>query len=55
MKDAVSIGALSATQVTGLPVGYSLDKSLSGTISDNAAFGGMGSYAFGPATFFARL
>ncbi len=53
VKDAVSIGALSATQVTGLPIGYSLDKSLSGTISDNQAFGGMASYAFGPATFYA--
>ena len=52
VRDAVSIGALSATQVTGLPVGYALDKSLSGTISDNAAFGAMASYAFGPATFF---
>jgi predicted porin len=52
VKDAVSIGALSADQVTGLPVGYSLDKSLSGTISDNASFGLMGSYAFGPLSFF---
>jgi predicted porin len=53
VKDAVSIGALSATQVTGLPaLGYALDKSLSGTISDNAAFGAMASYAFGPASFF---
>jgi predicted porin len=52
VKDAVSIGALSADQVTGLPVGYALDKSLSGTISDNGAFGAMASYAFGPATFF---
>jgi predicted porin len=53
VRDAVSIGALSASQVTGLPVlGYALDNSLSGTISDNAAFGAMSSYAFGPATFF---
>jgi predicted porin len=53
VRDAVSIGALSATQVTGLPaLGYALDNSLSGTISDNAAFGAMASYAFGPATFF---
>jgi len=53
VKDAVSIGALSATQVTGLPaLGYALDNSLSGTISDNQSFGAMASYAFGPATFF---
>jgi predicted porin len=53
VRDAVSIGALSAAQVTGLPaLGYALDNSLSGTISDNAAFGVMASYAFGPATFY---
>jgi len=52
-RDAVSVGALSATQVMGLPaLGYALDNSLSGTISDNAAFGVMASYAFGPATFY---
>ena len=53
VRDAVSIGALSAAQVTGLPaLGYALDNSLSGTISDNASFGAMASYAFGPLTFF---
>ena len=52
VKDAVSVGALSAAQVTGLPGGYALDNSLSGTISDNASFGVMASYAFGPATFY---
>jgi len=53
VRDAVAVGALSATQVTGLPaLGYVLDNSLSGTISDNAAFGAMASYAFGPATFY---
>jgi predicted porin len=53
VKDAVSVSALSAEQVTGLPtLGYALDNSLSGTISDNESFGIMGSYAFGPATFF---
>jgi predicted porin len=53
-RDAVSVGALSGAQVTGLPaLGYALDNSLSGTISDNASYGAMGSYAFGPATFFA--
>jgi predicted porin len=53
VRDAVSVGALSAEQVAGLPLlGYALDNSLSGTISDNASFGLMGSYAFGPATFY---
>jgi predicted porin len=53
VKDAVSVSALSGAQVTGLgALGYALDNSLSGTISDNASFGAMGSYAFGPATFF---
>jgi predicted porin len=52
-RDAVSISALSATQVAGLPaLGYALDTALVGTISDNAAFGAMASYAFGPATFY---
>jgi predicted porin len=54
VRDAVSVGTLSAAQVMGLPtLGYALDNSLSGTISDNASYGAMGSYAFGPATFFA--
>jgi predicted porin len=53
VRDAVSIGALSAEQVAGLPMlGYALDNSLSGTISDNASFGLMGSYTFSPATFY---
>ena len=53
VKDAVSVSALSAAQVTGLPtLGYADDNALSGTISDNASFGAMASYAFGPATFF---
>jgi predicted porin len=54
VKDAVSVSALSGAQVLGLPaLGYALDNSLAGTISDNASYGAMGSYAFGPATFFA--
>lgn len=52
VKDAVSVSALSGAQVTGLPGGYALDNSLSGTISDNESFGIMASYAFGPATFY---
>ena len=55
IKDAVSVGALSTGQVDTLPIGYALDKSLSGTISDNESYGIMGSYAFGPATFFAAF
>jgi predicted porin len=52
-RDAVSVGALSADDVMGLPaLGYALDNSVAGTISDNAAFGAMASYAFGPATFY---
>jgi predicted porin len=53
IRDAVSIGALTADDVSGLPaLGYALDNSLVGTISDNAAYGAMASYAFGPATFY---
>ena len=52
VKDAVAVGALSGAQVGTLPLGYALDKSLSGTISDNATYGVMGSYAFGPATVY---
>jgi predicted porin len=52
VRDAVSVSALSADQVTALPVGYSLSNSLAGTISDNASYGVAGSYVFGPATFF---
>lgn len=53
VRDAVSVGALSAAQVATLPtLGYALDKSLSGTISDNATYGAMASYGFGPATFY---
>jgi predicted porin len=54
VKDAVSVSALSSAQVTGLAtLGYAEDNSLSGTISDNQSFGAMGSYTFGPASFFA--
>jgi predicted porin len=53
IKDAVSAGALSADQVTGLiGTSYSLSNSLSGTISDNASYGAMGSYGLGRATFY---
>jgi predicted porin len=53
VRDAVSAGALSADQVAGLTgTSYSLNNSLSGTISDNASFGAMASYTAGPATLY---
>jgi predicted porin len=46
MRDAVSVSALSAAQVADLPaLGLSSNISLSGTISDNASYGVMASYA----------
>jgi len=49
VKDAVSVSALSAAQVTELPtLGLSSANSVSGTISDNASYGFMGSYAVVP-------
>jgi predicted porin len=46
MKDAVSINTLSTTQLAALPgLGLSPNNSLSGTISDNASYGAMASYA----------
>jgi len=48
VRDAVSASALSAAQVAELPtLGISVDKALSGTISDNSTFGFMGLYNFG--------
>ena len=44
MRDAVSVGALSAAQVGALPVGISSNNAVSGTISDNASYGAMASY-----------
>jgi hypothetical protein len=56
VRDAVSVGALSAAQVAGLPTaGYALDNSLAGTISDNAAYGVLTSYAFGSALFYGGM
>lgn len=53
-RDAVSVSALSAAQVTGLPaLGYSVTNSLAGTLSDNTAASLMGSYVFGPVKFLA--
>jgi predicted porin len=49
MKDAVSVGTLSTAQLAELPaLGLSPDNSLSGTISDNASYGVMASYALAP-------
>jgi len=49
MRDAVSVGTLSAAQVADLPtLGFSPANSLSGTISDNASYGVMASYALAP-------
>jgi len=46
MRDAVSVGTLSTAQLATLPaLNLSSQNSLSGTISDNASFGVMGSYA----------
>jgi len=53
-RTAVSVSALSAAQVTGLPaLGYSVSNSLAGTLSDNTAASLMGSYVFGPVKFLA--
>jgi predicted porin len=49
IRDAVSVSALSAAQVTDLATtGFSSSNSLSGTISDNASYGVMASYALAP-------
>jgi predicted porin len=49
IRDAVSASALSAAQVADLPaLGLASNISLSGTISDNASYGAMVSYAIVP-------
>jgi predicted porin len=49
MRDAVSVSALSAAQVGDLPtLGLSINNSVAGTISDNASYGVMASYALAP-------
>jgi predicted porin len=49
MRDAVSINTLSTAQLAALPaLGLSPSISLSGTISDNASYGAMASYALAP-------
>ena len=49
VKDAVSVGTLSAEQLAALPaLNLSSQNSVSGTISDNASYGVMASYAVVP-------
>jgi predicted porin len=49
MKDAISAGTLSAAQVADLAgLGLSPDNSVAGTVSDNASYGVMASYALAP-------
>jgi predicted porin len=48
VRDAIGAGALSAAQVAELPtLGYSVSNSLTGTVSDNTAFGVLAMYNFG--------
>jgi predicted porin len=54
VKSAVSSAPLTAAQVALLPgLGFSVDKSLAGTISDNTTFSVMALYNLGVATIFA--
>ncbi|HET9391656.1 MAG TPA: porin [Steroidobacteraceae bacterium] len=53
VKDAIAASALSAAQLATLPVGFSPDKSVSGTVSDNTSFAVAGSYNLGVATLYA--
>jgi predicted porin len=49
MRDAVSVGTLSTAQLATLPaLNLSSQNSVSGTISDNASYGVMASYALAP-------
>ncbi len=49
MRDAVSVGTLSTAQLADLPaLNLSSQNSVSGTISDNASYGVMASYALAP-------
>jgi predicted porin len=53
-NDAISVSALSATQVADLPaLGYSEATSLSASISDNTTYSVMGSYRIDPVKIFA--
>jgi predicted porin len=49
MRDAISVAALSAAQVGDLAgLGLSSNNSVAGTVSDNASYGVMASYALAP-------
>ena len=53
-NSAITAAALSSTQVTQLPaLGYTIDNSLSATISDNTTYSLMGLYKMDPFKFFA--
>lgn len=53
VNSAISSAPLTAAQVALLPQGYTSDKSLAGTVSDNTTFSLMALYAVGPAKIFA--
>jgi predicted porin len=54
VNSAITASALTAAQVAALPaLGYSVDKSLAGTISDNTTYSLMGLYKFDPLKVFA--
>lgn len=53
LNSAITAAALSSTQVSQIPTGYSESNSLAGTISDNTTYSIMGLYKFDPLKFFA--
>jgi predicted porin len=54
VNSAITAAALTAAQVTALPgLGYSVENSVSATVSDNTAYALMGSYKLDPLKFFA--
>lgn len=52
-NSAITATSLTAAQVAGLPVGYSISNSLAATISDNTAYALMALYKIDPLKFFA--
>jgi predicted porin len=52
-NSAITATSLTAAQVAGLPVGYSISNSVAATISDNTAYALMASYKIDPLKFFA--
>jgi predicted porin len=53
INDAISAAAISTADFATLPAGFSPDKSLAATVSDNTTFGLMATYSFGAPKFFA--